>query len=179
MVDNKTNLTAVGGIYAMLSVFALIVAAAFHLPLKFLPSPAELPRTLALALGTALTLGIAARVLRLSSIGRQLEEGLVGVTGRMDVRELWLVAAMSAVAEELLFRGVLLARAGLIGSAILFAVLHLPPKRALWLWAPISLVVGLALGLLMQRTGVLAAPIVAHFALSLITMRWAQRRAAV
>jgi hypothetical protein len=87
--------------------------------------------------------------------------------GRPAPQELILLAATSAVGEELIFRGAMLDAWGLWPSTIVFALLHIPPKLALWPWTASSLAIGLLLGELTLLTGNLGAAVVAHFVINL------------
>ncbi|MBC8068990.1 MAG: CPBP family intramembrane metalloprotease, partial [Deltaproteobacteria bacterium] len=89
------------------------------------------------------------------------------IFGRPGASELILLAAASALAEELLFRGAMLDAWGLWPSAMVFALLHIPPKRALWPWTASSLAIGLALAELTLLTGNLGAAVAAHFVINL------------
>lgn len=81
-----------------------------------------------------------------------------------------VIALASAVGEELLFRGALLPTlAGfvgtafaVIGSAILFGLVHVPSSRALVPWTLTACVMGVVFGALYVATGEVLAPIAAH-----------------
>jgi sodium transport system permease protein len=88
------------------------------------------------------------------------------------------IAVMPAVCEETLFRGIVLpsfARAGtgagLLGSAVLFALIHIDSvgSQAVFYRLPFAFAVGLGLGGLRLLTGSLAASMVAHAVLNTIT----------
>ncbi len=87
--------------------------------------------------------------------------------GRPRAGELVLLAATSAVAEELLFRGAMLDAWGLVPSSVVFALLHIPPRLSLWPWTASSLVVGLLFAELTLLTGNLGAATAAHFVVNL------------
>ena len=57
-----------------------------------------------------------------------------------------VLAVLSAFGEELLFRGLLAAVAGLVPQALLFGVVHYIPGSSRWVWAAWAMLVGLALG---------------------------------
>ena len=75
-------------------------------------------------------------------------------------RQLAGLAVLSGLAEEALFRGVLLQEVGLAVSSLIFGLLHVGDRRAV-LW---SLAVGVGLGLLYRATGNLAHCIALHAA---------------
>ncbi len=73
-----------------------------------------------------------------------------------------VLAVLSSVGEELLFRGLLQPWLGLWPQAILFGLLHQMPGPSRWIWAGWAFLVGLALGALFELTGSLLGPLVAH-----------------
>ena len=83
-------------------------------------------------------------------------------------------AALTAVSEELFFRGALLQEFGLWPQAVLFGVLH-PATRKGWSYPVFAFAAAVALGWLTLFTGTLWAPIAAHFAINLYGMWEASR----
>jgi membrane protease YdiL (CAAX protease family) len=89
------------------------------------------------------------------------------------------IAVAPAVCEEVLFRGILLpsfarfgAAAGLLGSAVLFALIHIDATPAGAVFAhrlPFAFTVGIGLGLLRLATGSLLPAMAAHAAINTIT----------
>jgi sodium transport system permease protein len=88
------------------------------------------------------------------------------------------IAVMPAVCEETLFRGVVLpsfaragAAAGLVGSATLFALIHIDSvaSQAVFYRLPFAFAVGLGLATLRLLTGSLVASMAAHAVLNTIT----------
>jgi uncharacterized protein len=71
------------------------------------------------------------------------------------------IATGAAFSEEIFFRGFLQPRLGLWGQAVLFALAHLSYVNVLQV--VVTFVLGLAFGVLYQRTRSLWAPIAAHF----------------
>ena len=97
------------------------------------------------------------------------------IFGRPRLRELFLLAAASSLGEELLFRGAMLDAWGLWLSSLVFAALHLPPKRTLWPWTLSSFILGVALGLLTLLTHNLGAAVAAHFVINLLNLHYITR----
>jgi membrane protease YdiL (CAAX protease family) len=91
--------------------------------------------------------------------------------------ELFLLAAVSAIGEEVFFRGAMLDAWGLWISSLVFALLHIPPKRSLWPWTASSFVLGLALGGLTLLTGNLGAAVAAHFVINWQNLLYITRNA--
>lgn len=99
------------------------------------------------------------------------------IVRRASVVELLAAAALAGLAEELLFRGLLQPRIGLVAASLVFGLAH-GPSRALLplgLWAS---AVGLFFGLLYRATGNLAPPILVHAlydAVALLAVRFGWR----
>lgn len=79
-----------------------------------------------------------------------------------------LIAVGSSLSEEVLFRGFLQPRIGMLGQAAVFAIAHLSYVNVV----EIVVTFGLALlfGFLYKRTGSLWAPIAGHFAFNLLNL---------
>ncbi len=78
------------------------------------------------------------------------------------------VALGAAFSEEIFFRGFLQPRIGVLAQAVLFSLAHLSYVNALEVVVTFSL--GLALGVMRQRTGSLWGPIAAHFAFDFLEL---------
>jgi CAAX protease family protein len=78
---------------------------------------------------------------------------------------LWL-AVLSAVGEELFFRGALQPTFGLLPASAVFGLLHTGPDRRFLVWTAFALAMGVVLGGLAQATGGVLAPTLAHFAVN-------------
>jgi membrane protease YdiL (CAAX protease family) len=105
----------------------------------------------------------------------ELHREFRGMFGQPQPRELVLLAAASALGEEVLFRGAMMDAWGLWISSAVFALLHIPRQRALWPWTMSSLVLGVLLGLLTWATGNLGAAVAAHFTINLLNMAYITR----
>jgi membrane protease YdiL (CAAX protease family) len=97
------------------------------------------------------------------------------VLGPVPRRRALLLAGLSAVGEELLFRGAMQPTLGLPLTALIFALLHLPPQLRFWPWTAAAAVLGLALGALALHGGSLAGPILAHFTINALNLRHVDR----
>jgi membrane protease YdiL (CAAX protease family) len=91
-----------------------------------------------------------------------VERHFAEVLGPMTVSEAVVLALLSALAEELFFRGAMQAAFGLLPAAALFTVLHLGPGKDFRLWTVFAAVAGIVLGGLMLWRGSLLAPVAAH-----------------
>jgi len=129
---------------------------------------------LGVALGLAVVLGFRALERRwrwLPALHREFR----GVLGQLSTRELLLLAAASAIGEEILFRGAMLDAWGPWLSTLAFALLHVPPRRELWAWTVSAALLGLVLAGLTLWTGNLGPAIAAHFVINLINLAYITR----
>ena len=104
-----------------------------------------------LGLGVLLGASIAAASLllwRLSEHARRAGRILSGFLGPVGVLPALYLAALSGFFEELMFRGALWPQLGLVGSAVLFGVLHTVPVRGLGLYPLFAGIAGVGLGLI-------------------------------
>jgi membrane protease YdiL (CAAX protease family) len=106
----------------------------------------------------------------------ELHREFSSIFGRPSDGELVLLAAASALGEEVLFRGAMLDAWGLWISSVVFALLHIPPRAALWPWTASALVLGLGLGVLTLVTGNLGAAVAAHFVINLQNLAYITRQ---
>ena len=96
--------------------------------------------------------------------------------GRPSGRDLFILAVASSVGEEVLFRGAMLDAWGPWISSLVFAGLHIGPRRSLWPWTLSSLLLGLCLAGLTLATGNLGAAIAAHFVINLLNLHYITRK---
>jgi membrane protease YdiL (CAAX protease family) len=99
------------------------------------------------------------------------------ILGRPSGSELLLLAAASAIGEEIFFRGAMLDAWGPWLSSLVFALLHVPPRRELWAWTASAGLLGLCLAALTLWTGNLGAAVAAHFVINLLNLAYITRRA--
>ena len=107
----------------------------------------------------------------------QLHREFRSILGRPSGSELLLLAAASAIGEEIFFRGAMLDAWGPWLSSLVFALLHVPPRRELWPWTVSAGLLGLCLSGLTLWTGNLGAAVAAHFVINLINLAYITRRA--
>ncbi len=105
----------------------------------------------------------------------ELHREFASIFGRPSNQELFLLAAASALGEEILFRGAMLDAWGLWVSSLVFALLHIPPRLSLWAWTVSALVMGVGFGLLTLLTGNLGAAVAAHFVINLQNLTYITR----
>jgi hypothetical protein len=163
------------GVVAVFAVgFALFSGAASRLLGDQAPNPAEL--LAGLAVGGILA---AATLLGERAWGpfARATKALTEMLGPVSVREALILASASGVAEELLFRGALWPSLGFWGSSLLFGLVHVVPKRALWIYPLYAAGAGFVLGLLRETTGSVFPPMIAHVTVNAVGLWWIGRRA--
>lgn len=89
-----------------------------------------------------------------------------GLLGPLENMEVLAFALLSAVGEELFFRGALQSSFGLVISSLVFGMLHIGPSKKFLPWPFQAVAMGFAFGGLFWITGNLAAPILAHFVIN-------------
>ncbi|HPK65074.1 MAG TPA: CPBP family intramembrane metalloprotease [Thermoanaerobaculia bacterium] len=104
-------------------------------------------------------------------LARRLERRLAAALAGTSPEEALVLALLSALAEEVFFRGAVQGTFGLWPAALLFALLHSGPRRDLVLWGAFALVAGLVCGALVVLRGQLAPAIAAHFLVNAVGLR--------
>jgi hypothetical protein len=133
--------------------------------------PGDRPAT-SLALGFAAGLAVvlltrlllAVRALRWVAI--ELRRLLGPVTPGMA----FLLAAASAVGEEVFFRGAMQPVLGYGATSLLFGLVHVGPDRRFLPWTAFAVASGFLLGWLLERTGSLLCPMAAHGILNFLNL---------
>jgi uncharacterized protein len=103
---------------------------------------------------------------------RSLHRDMRGMLGPLPDSEVVILAVASAIGEEIFFRGALLPAIGLSASSLVFALLHVGPKLRYLPWTISSLVAGLVFGQLFLWSGDLTGPVVAHFTVNFLNLRF-------
>lgn len=83
-----------------------------------------------------------------------------------------VLATLSSLGEELLFRSLLLPFVGLWASSAIFGLVHQVRGPSRWAWAIWAGVVGVGLGAIFALTGSLVGSIVAHAAINGLNLAW-------
>ena len=126
---------------------------------------------LGLSLGLV-TVVFSQRSAKLYRWSRRLNEEFRQVLGPLSNQDIFILAALSGVSEELLFRGVLQSQLGLEVTALLFGLAHLPVKKHLWPWTIAAVVMGYLFGLLVAYRGSLLSAILAHFIINYFNLHF-------
>jgi membrane protease YdiL (CAAX protease family) len=133
---------------------------------------------LGIALGAAL-LGAWALGTRFAAGARRVEAELTAVVAELTAGEALALALISALAEEVAFRGALQGWLGWLPATLLFGLAHLGPGRHFRWWTAWALAAGALLGALVAVRGNLGGAVVAHLVVNgvqLTRMRGAPRR---
>ncbi len=125
---------------------------------------------LGLAAGVALML-ISRGLARWWRFAKALETELRTLVGGMTTSRALLVALVSSLGEEALFRGVLLPAMGLMLSSAIFGLLHVGSQGRFWVWSLLAFGAGALFGGLTLMTGTLLAAIVAHATVNFLNLR--------
>lgn len=96
--------------------------------------------------------------------------------GPLTPKQAVLLAVLSGVGEELLFRGALWPDLGLWGTTCLFGLVHVIPKRQLWGYPLFALLAGLLFGVLRMGTGSVVPCILAHVTVNALNLIWLGKR---
>lgn len=116
---------------------------------------------LGVALGALVVFGTRRMVERLSW-AQELASALRPFARDLSGGGILVVALLSSVGEELLFRGLVQPWVGLWLQALLFGLLHQMPGPSRWAWVGWASVIGLVFGAVFAGTGSLVGPVVAH-----------------
>lgn len=139
----------------------------------------ELSRFAAMGWSVLVSAGIAIVVIAFSRMAsrrfhwaQRLADRLRPAASTFSAVEIVAIALSSSVAEELLFRAVLVPWLGVIPSAIAFGLAHQMSGSSRFAWMAFSAVVGAALGAVYAATGSLVGPILAHAAINAVNLAW-------
>ncbi len=126
----------------------------------------------------ALVVAVSALLVDRTDWGRTLAGELAPLLGPLSTRHCLVLAALSGLAEEALFRGALQPWVGLVPASLIFGLAHFVPRRELAPWCLFAIAAGLLLGGLYEWTGNLVAPVVAHAGINAVNLRLLAARGA-
>lgn len=95
---------------------------------------------------------------------------LMQMVGAASIPTSLYLAVVSAFGEELLFRAGIQPELGLIGTALLFGLLHLGPQGLVSIWTLWAIITGLMFGWMYQQTQSLLPVILCHILVNAISM---------
>ncbi len=179
--DGGRAALAVAAGYALLAAFSAILAALFRdgppwaHPDPWLPVRPAVGATASLALG----LGVTVAVIPLTrfaverySWARRLHDDLAPVAKRLGTGHILLLAGLSSLGEELLFRGLLTPWLGVFVSSLIFGFAHQMRGPSRWVWVVWATVMGLCFAAIFALTGSLVGPLVAHALINAVNLAY-------
>lgn len=101
---------------------------------------------------------------------RRLEDDLRPFAKALSPGEILVLAGLSSLGEELLFRGLLTPWLGVFLSSVLFGLLHQIRGKSRWVWVAWASVVGMLFGALFAATGSLVGPLIAHAVVNAVNL---------
>lgn len=112
---------------------------------------------------------ISLKVKSLSHVVELFETVLSPVFKKLKIVDMVLLSFISGFCEEILFRGLLLPKLGIIVSSVCFGIVHMPGSK-FWIYTIWAIGSGALFGWLFLLSGSLWLPIIAHTTNNLIGM---------
>jgi membrane protease YdiL (CAAX protease family) len=109
------------------------------------------------------------------SWARALHRQLRPIAAGISLPGIAVLAILSAIGEELFFRGLLQPWLGLVAQALLFGLLHQVRGPSRWVWVCWATLMGLAIGAIFELTGSLAGPLAAHALVNGLNLAYLKR----
>lgn len=113
---------------------------------------------------------------QISDWARKMEEEFAPFLNVYVPAQIPILALLSGVGEEFLFRGVLQNAIGLWPAAVIFGAIHFPWEKGLIPWPIFAFVLGVLFGYLVQWTGTLWGAIFAHTLINMINIYFIRKR---
>lgn len=101
---------------------------------------------------------------------RRLEEVFGQMIGPLDASEVFALAVMSGIAEEIFFRGAMQFSWGPLWATLAFALMHTGPGRVFLAWTLFAAVAGALFAALTWWRGTVVAAATAHLAVNWINL---------
>ncbi len=101
---------------------------------------------------------------------RVIKNYLLEVIGQAPTYWIVCLSLMSAAGEEVFFRAALQPELGILGTAFVFALLHLGPKNLPNSWTLMSIIISLLLGVIYKYTNSIIPVFLAHLIMNLTSM---------
>ncbi len=164
------------GLMFALGVGLQYVTAGRFLPPPVWPRPALAAEVVVLAVALILQVVLLRWGTRSNRHIRELFNELAGVFRGVPLRTCVLLAVISGIAEETLFRGALQPVLGPAIATLLFAAVHFPATKRLRPWPLYALVMGIALAALAELSGDIVSAVLLHIAINTISLVTLARR---
>jgi len=136
------------------------------------------PSVVGLGVGVGVGLGVVGLsrlTLRWFDWARALHQEFHVLLRGLTAGQALVLAVVSAVGEEALFRGAALPTLGLWWTSVLFGAAHVPLRRGLWPWPLMAFGMGLAFGWMFLEFGDLSGPIAAHAVINFLNLLYIAR----
>lgn len=142
-------------------------------PWLTLGKPARIALSAALGVALAAVAIVATRVVVVHfSWGRRLHRDLRPMARDLSLGYILLLAGLSSLGEELLFRGLLTPAIGVVLSAALFGLAHQMAGPSRWVWVGWATVTGIGLGAVFAATGSLVGPLLTHAIVNAVNLAY-------
>jgi len=167
--------------YALLATVATALALALRDGLPWVYPEPWFPAAPAVGLVTSAVLGLvlATALIALTRVSvaryewaRRLHNELRPVARDLTAGQILMVAGLSSLGEELLFRGLLTPTVGIPVSALLFGLAHQIKGPSRWVWVGWATAVGAGLGVIFAVTGSLVGPLLAHAVVNAVNLTY-------
>jgi uncharacterized protein len=167
--------------YALLATVATALALALRDGLPWVHPEPWFPAPPAVSLVTSAVLGLAVATALIAMTrvavprfawARRLHCELRPVARDLTAGQILLVAGLSSLGEELLFRGLLTPTVGILVSALLFGFAHQIKGKSRWVWVGWATAVGAGLGTIFAATGSLVGPLLAHAIVNAVNLTY-------
>jgi hypothetical protein len=167
--------------YALLATLATALALALRDGVPWVYPDPWFPAAPVVALTSSAVLGLALAVaiifLTRVAVARfawaqRLHAELRPVARDLGLGQILIVAGLSSLGEELLFRGLLVPWVGVIISAALFGLAHQIRGPSRWVWIGWATGMGAALGAIFAATGSLVGPLIAHAVINAVNLTY-------
>ena len=99
---------------------------------------------------------------RRANWARRLHRDLRPVAQQLSPSLILLLALLSGLGEELLFRSFLVPWIGIVPQAIIFGLFHQVPGKSRWVWVVWAGMAGLVFGVIYEQFGSLSGPVLSH-----------------
>ena len=161
--------------YFIISAIGLILCFSFDLrPISYLPTrdgvlPWGFQPLFGLGVGF-LVAGLGLLISKLTRLGSDFDDMLENLFSEINHYDAITLAIASGIAEEWLFRSVGVPLIGVWSSSILFALLHIPPKKEFIFWPVLAFGLGLGFAFWTEKTDSVMGPTIAHIVINAVAL---------
>ena len=181
-MDPRTRLRTAALFYALFAGAALLWNSVAGRPWLHLIWDPDRATAATLVLGLIGGAGFGAVVVLLSrwsvaraSWARELYVWFAALLGPLSWADAAALAGLSAVGEEIFFRGAMQASLGLYLTSTIFGAMHPAPRLRLLPWTLSAAIMGLVFGWITEASGNLAGAVMAHFVINFFNLRHVSR----